>query len=1713
MLIRRKRDPDMNGGRTEGLPSTHLSSEAFRANEATSNFTNKASCKFAYVEPPQLQASQKQLYKPTNETSLQDNLGMPLTDVIGEYEQDDQLYYFARYDGGIARKFSAIPFRKVYKDLVDEYEKKKSEGRLEPFDPSASYIHPLSRIKVKIRISSDRRARASQSQEPEYVPASDEEVESVEDSAGEIEESDDDEGDEDYDGPRTRVQPCRAARASTRKELPFSPKKARQVNVLVSDSEESGAESEAKKGSRATRKSTRTRKTTTIVIDSDDDNYVDEDDEEDEDIYIKKKNEDKAKKKKPHRPKSAQPMYGRFRDISTLDDDPFSDDDDNELLRHHRDICEKCHLAPAHKLLISFKKKSKRKGKKRKRSTDDEFEESDNEEKFEQMGGWVQCLRCPVSAHWKCLASTQRDEILRATRERDKSEWAIQGESDALLAAPKKRSGLSINQITEFICGACSRGGICMGCMETALMPDLSRTKGVELQKTDSEDIIMKDGTSASSEPVRSLARELLFRCFTCKRLAHYRHLSLPPNQGGDFDLRDIAAHYQHAKNWLCPDCSSFGYGLDKIIAWRPYPANAKEPALGWREIPDYKSLLPREYLVKWAGRSYRRIQWVPHMWLVSTNLAKLKNFISGGTKVELLKEPVELQEDKMDIDEPGRDILFDNAEESRPPSVKPGEELTTHDALPDAERRIPIPWKTVDRILDVLLWRPPAKTKKSAPQTKRKKTIAIISEDEGSDDNKSRRPPVQIFEKGEQPPSHSTETIDEWESHDLLTKDDVDSVVWAFIKWDGLNYDEATWDTPPRPGELGYAAFKSAFGRFIDGQTVFVPKQTKAYWETFDNRKKDEYRKRHLLKEASDLELGQAPGLKLMPFQVDGFNWLCNNWWNHQHCILADEMGLGKTVQIVTFLGNIAANWNAFPALVVVPNSTITNWVREFERWAPHLRVVPFSGEKAARDVIKTFELFHKSPPPGNTTTKFHVLVTTYETLTNAKEFTPVFRNQPRWEVLVVDEGQRLKSDASLLFRKLNELNTAHRIIMTGTPLNNNMRELFNLMNFLDPENWHDLEALEKQHEVLDEELIKQLHARLRPYFLRRIKSEVLELPPKNEVIVPISMAPLQREVYRSILSHNLNILNGLAQPTNGQSGITKSRINNVLMQLRKCLQHPYLYAEDIEPRNLPARETHEKLIDASGKLRFLKALLPKLKEHGHRVLLFSQFVIALNVIEDFLQGEGYKFLRLDGSTQGSVRQKAMDEYNKPGSEYFIFLLTTRAGGVGINLFTADTVIIFDPDFNPHQDLQAIARAYRYGQKKTCLVFKLMVKDSAEERIVQIGKKKLVLDHLIVQKMDDDDEGGGENVQSILTYGAQALFDSEQEARDITYSEHDIDKLLEKTEKEAVQEAPKAAGLTFSFAKIWSADKDLLEEVVEDEQKDSWAQTLQKLNTEREKQQEREIAQSGRGARRKAADIANTKMHVSAEGSGVFEQKSKRASKSVDGSAYSGSDKEVSDGSDSDVAMVDDEFVIKTGVNAHKGKARMRHNPLDFIQDLNGSVCGLCRTKHDPGDCPMAERSENLAEYREMLILHTDDEPWEERSYAVRVIDEILHERGHLSLIAGQPLHPLPKAVVAPPAPKKSKGPEVANSSQIHKEQASSSQSNEQKTKVPPSSCELCQKLHSLEDCPVVLAGSASIASYLSSLESKDDPVLTSTIGKLRRLLMKAKARENIPA
>ncbi|KAI0068286.1 hypothetical protein BV25DRAFT_1987089 [Artomyces pyxidatus] len=1733
-----------------------------------------------YIELSNLVPSEKARYTELTERDI------PLDDehyriynpgkVVGEYREGSTLWYYALRDD-IIHRFEAKRFTDLHPSLVADYARRKRKGLLSRFDPSGSNVHPKSRPKFVINMTKleQRAKRNDGSSKSRALELDSDGGEEWDDDVPEG----DDLSDEATPAPTRRSTRTAASlgdrrRRQTTQELPFSPKKirlrsARSAAVDTDDGDEDSDESPGEYA-KATRRSTRQRKTTRVNVADED--YEDTGSDEGSFEYKGGRSKSGQSNSKPKivRGRASRPAYGHVRSIVDLDYDPL-DDGDTAPLRAHRDTCERCSRKPTHTLLEEEAKRGKRgKGAKKKKNDEDDGDEGDD--KLAALGGWVRCMKCPLTAHWRCLANSQRDEILKAIRDRDRETWlATQpqtaGQTIAQILAtksgPPKRAGLESYQTTEFICAMCLKGGICIGCLEVALEPD-SRPQQtalvVDKPPVDEEKPSISVPVSSRAEtlaaslsssnqvtaPEVTPSRELLFRCQVCKRLAHYAHLPVPEDNdddddGGVVEPASLALYYQRENHWTCADCSSYVYRVEKILAWRSYPPNAAQPSLPPGEPVNPKIQLPREYLVKWQDRSYRRTQWVPHGWLATIHTVMLRHFLNNGPKVELLKQAVGEEATANAVAEGG---IGKQNDESRGSSAKPGErsvDVSLLDASPDAERRIPPPWKTVDRVLDVLLWHP----QKRKAKGKGKSKIFRVE----SDDDDAQREWDAAFNFGEQPSATYTETLDEWvaRTQDDITTAHIGKVVWAFIKWDDLGYEEATWDSPPRLGEPGYPAFELAFQRLVESRLLTV--RSKPIPELV-HREINGFRK-HSLKQGQQPKLGQGEKQQLLPFQIDGFNWLCDNWWNRQPSILADEMGLGKTVQIATFVGNIIKKFDAFPVLIVVPNSTITNWVREFAIWAPKLRVVPFYGEAKSREVVKRYELNHTTKVAGTTGSKFHVLVTTYDTITS-KDL-PVFKNVPRWEVLVVDEGQRLKSDTSLLFRKLNELKIMHRIIMTGTPLNNNIRELFNLMNFLDPNEWADLEQLEKDHEELTPDLVSELHNRLRPYFLRRVKAEVLTLPPKNEVIVPVSLTPLQKEVYKSILSKNVKILMNLTKSlaqSKTRVGTAKGSMNNILMELRKCIQHPYLVSDDIEPKGLGEREAHDKLVAASAKLRFLKTLLPKLKERGHRVLLFSQFVIALNVIEDFLVGEGVKYLRLDGNTKQVDRQKGMDEFNRPGSDVFIYLLTTRAGGVGINLWSADTVIIYDPDFNPHQDLQAIARSHRYGQTKPCLVFKLMAKDTAEERIIQTGKKKLVLDHVIVQKMDDEE--GGTDVQSILTFGAKALFE-EGGGRDIIYSDHDVDKLIEKTETEGDQdEKTDTSGLAFSFAKIWTADKDELEEMEDDpmedlEPSDSWALELQRIAEELAKEQTQEA--TGRGVRRKAAMAVKPQQKIDLDDTpkkGKVKGKQRPKSKgsaSDESEEYNDPISNISEDTESEgPGSVPDELVSELQRNGRLNGARAidRSSSIPEAPVDAPTPCGLCGTSHS-GPCYMTDSSENLAEYRKLLFFEATDEPIEDRRAAIEIIDDTLNKRGQLHLIHGQPLRLIEPIAIRSSPQRPYRNPNVdasplamhSTASQTRVDDMSlagpsatpndrpkpskrpslpfTDDQSRKKARTNSSRCVVCGKAphHLLKDCPVVAGGSASITNAIAELNGKAEH--RDVVSILQKLLSKHQRRESM--
>lgn len=548
--------------------------------------------------------------------------------------------------------------------------------------------------------------------------------------------------------------------------------------------------------------------------------------------------------------------------------------------------------------------------------------------------------------------------------------------------------------------------------------------------------------------------------------------------------------------------------------------------------------------------------------------------------------------------------------------------------------------------------------------------------------------------------------------------------------------------------------------------------------------------------------------GMQLHPYQLEGLNWLRYSWGQGIDTILADEMGLGKTIQTVTFLYSLFKEGHCKgPFLVSVPLSTIINWEREFELWAPDLYCITYVGDKDSRAIIRENELTFDDganrggrPSKIKSQVKFNVLLTSYELIS----IDSTCLGSIEWSVLVVDEAHRLKSNQSKFFRLLAGYHINYKLLLTGTPLQNNLEELFHLLNFLNKDKFNDLAAFQNEFaDVSKEEQVKRLHEMLGPHMLRRLKADVLKnMPTKSEFIVRVELSPMQKKYYKYILTRNYEALN----PKSG--GQTVSLLN-VMMDLKKCCNHPYLFPVAAEEAPLGPHGNYDTqaLIKAAGKLVLLSKMLKLLKEQGHRVLIFSQMTKMLDILEDFLEGEGYKYERIDGGITGTIRQEAIDRFNAPGAPQFVFLLSTRAGGLGINLATADTVIIYDSDWNPHNDIQAFSRAHRIGQANKVMIYRFVTRNSVEERVTQVAKRKMMLTHLVVRPGMG---GKGANftkqeLDDILRFGTEELFKEEEGKEEaIHYDDKAVGELLDRS-KEGIEQKESWANEYLSSFKVAS--------------------------------------------------------------------------------------------------------------------------------------------------------------------------------------------------------------------------------------------------------------------------------------------------------------------
>jgi SWI/SNF-related matrix-associated actin-dependent regulator of chromatin subfamily A member 5 len=503
--------------------------------------------------------------------------------------------------------------------------------------------------------------------------------------------------------------------------------------------------------------------------------------------------------------------------------------------------------------------------------------------------------------------------------------------------------------------------------------------------------------------------------------------------------------------------------------------------------------------------------------------------------------------------------------------------------------------------------------------------------------------------------------------------------------------------------------------------------------------------------------------------YQIEGLNWLLKMKACNINGILADEMGLGKTLQTISLMAQLAlleseghsAGSSHLPSIVIVPKNTLSNWLKEFSKWAPSLRVFEFYGSNTERETLRP------KVPRADT---YDILVTTYEIVMAEK----MILRGVHWNYLVIDEAHRIKNEKSVLSQIVRLFSTKHRLLLTGTPLQNNLQELWALLNFLMPQvftsaqNFSEWFDLSKSTEDDREFMVKQLHRILRPFMLRRLKREVeSKLPAKRELYVFLGLTPIQSELYKRILKKNIDVVNGFSE---------RAQLMNTIMQLRKCCNHPYLF-EGMEPG--PPYFDGDHIIDASMKFKFLDKLLPRLLDIRHKILIFSQMTRLLDILDDYLNYRGFRFCRIDGSTSYLDREMQIERFQAPDSEYHIFILSTRAGGLGINLQAANTVIIYDSDWNPQVDIQAMDRAHRIGQKREVTVYRFIVEDSVEEKIAERAARKLKMDHLVIQRGSLAAQSKAPNaaeLSSIVAFGAQQVLKTTGE----TIPEEDIDRILE---------------------------------------------------------------------------------------------------------------------------------------------------------------------------------------------------------------------------------------------------------------------------------------------------------------------------------------------
>ncbi|KAI9265925.1 SNF2 family N-terminal domain-containing protein [Sporodiniella umbellata] len=549
---------------------------------------------------------------------------------------------------------------------------------------------------------------------------------------------------------------------------------------------------------------------------------------------------------------------------------------------------------------------------------------------------------------------------------------------------------------------------------------------------------------------------------------------------------------------------------------------------------------------------------------------------------------------------------------------------------------------------------------------------------------------------------------------------------------------------------------------------------------------------------------------MQMKDYQLLGINWMLLLYRKKISGILADEMGLGKTAQVITFLGRLYEMGECGPHLIVVPASTIENWMREFRRFCPSLVVKMYQGSQAEREILR-YELDLESLDE-----KYHVLLTTYNMATGGAEDRG-FLKQLKPRSIILDEGHMIKNCTSARYKYLMKIKAPFRLLLTGTPLQNNLQELVSLLTFIMPQMFVEYEEeirsifkiranrggaeqgkkrgsleIESSVQVLSQKRIARAKQMMTPFVLRRKKADVLkDLPLKFQEIRQCKMADTQLTIYNNIISQT--------RKTYGESGSDMEaqfdNMSNIVIHLRKAADHPllfrHLYTDDLlkkmtkdimrdvkywdsnedyvyedmtimsdfelnrlckNNKTIKKYELKNKEWMDSGKIKVLEEVLPERIAKGEKVLIFSQFTSMLDILEMVMGTLNIEFLRLDGETKVMERQAMIDKFNQEES-IPVFLLSTKAGGFGINLTSANVVVLYDLDFNPQNDKQAEDRAHRVGQTKDVTVIKLICTDSIEEHILRKAEVKLKLDKSISSEeyveINNDEEN--QSLRSIL--------------------------------------------------------------------------------------------------------------------------------------------------------------------------------------------------------------------------------------------------------------------------------------------------------------------------------------------------------------------------